>query len=205
MPQKKYLDKNPISVYLVSNFFKSLGTLLNIAINESKNCRSYLEIGCGEGELFKRLNTDIKDNFETIFGCDIDTAALTHAKTTVDWATFHCTSIYDVPKQFHDIDIAVCCEVLEHLHNPHIALDILAETCKEYAIISVPREPLWKILNMARGKYLRHFGNTPGHINHWSQGSMQQFLKTRFDIVQALSPLPWLMYLVRPKNLKSSL
>jgi hypothetical protein len=30
----------------------------------------------------------------------------------------------------------------------------------------VPREPIWRIGNMARGRYLGDLGNTPGHIQH---------------------------------------
>ena len=38
-----------------------------------------------------------------------------------------------------------------------------------WLLVSVPREPLWRGLNLARGSYLRELGNTPGHLNHWSK------------------------------------
>ena len=38
-----------------------------------------------------------------------------------------------------------------------------------HLLVSVPREPLWRALNVARGAYLRELGNTPGHVNHWSK------------------------------------
>ncbi len=40
-----------------------------------------------------------------------------------------------------------------------------------HLLVSVPREPLWRALNMARGAYWRELGNTPGHLNHWSRRS----------------------------------
>ena len=38
----------------------------------------------------------------------------------------------------------------------------------------MPREPLWRGLNMARGAYLKDLGNTPGHVNHWSKRSFHR-------------------------------
>ena len=38
-----------------------------------------------------------------------------------------------------------------------------------HLLVSVPREPLWRALNMLRGAYWRALGNTPGHLNHWSK------------------------------------
>ena len=40
-------------------------------------------------------------------------------------------------------------------------------------LVSVPREPLWRGLNMARGAYMRDLGNTPGHVNHWSKRALR--------------------------------
>ena len=45
-----------------------------------------------------------------------------------------------------------------------------------YLLVCVPREPLWRGLNMARGAYLKDLGNTPGHLNHWSKRSFVALL-----------------------------
>ncbi len=51
---------------------------------------------------------------------------------------------------------------------------------------------------MARGKYLRDFGNTTGHLNHWSKGALVRLLESRFGPVQEVkSPLPWTIVLAR--------
>ena len=67
-------------------------------------------------------------------------------------------------------------------------------------IISVPREPLWRILNMARCKYLSDFGNTPGHLQHWSKGGITALVQRYFEVVEVLSPLPWTMIHCRRKQ-----
>ena len=66
-----------------------------------------------------------------------------------------------------------------------------------WLLVSVPREPLWRALNMARGAYLRDLGNTPGHLNHWSKRSFARLLARHGEVVELRSPFPWTMALVR--------
>ena len=66
-----------------------------------------------------------------------------------------------------------------------------------WAIVSVPREPLWRALNLGRLKYLRDLGNTPGHLQHWSRRSFLSFLERRLEVVAVRSPVPWTMALCR--------
>lgn len=200
MPQEKYLSKNPIAAYLVGNFFDSLRTLLKQAIDELDQRHTYFEIGCGEGELFARLDTIVRNNFHRILGCDINREALAYARTRIPWARFLQASIYDLQAKDYSAEILICCEVLEHLADPEEAVNVLAGLCKGYAIVSAPREPVWRLMNMARCKYVKDFGNTPGHINHWSADGFCRLLSERFDIVKLLRPLPWTMLLLKPKE-----
>ena len=62
--------------------------------------------------------------------------------------------------------------------------------------MSVPREPVWRMLNMARGAYVRDLGNTPGHINHFSKRSFARVVARHGEIVEMRSPFPWTMALV---------
>ena len=52
-------------------------------------------------------------------------------------------------------------------------------------------------LNMARGAYVKDLGNTPGHVNHWSKRSFVSLLARHGEVVEARSPFPWTMLLVR--------
>ena len=63
--------------------------------------------------------------------------------------------------------------------------------------MSVPREPLWRMLNLARGAYVRDLGNTPGHVNHWSDAGFVALLARYGEVVEVRSPFPWTMLLVR--------
>jgi len=66
-----------------------------------------------------------------------------------------------------------------------------------HLLVSVPREPLWRALNLARGAYVRDLGNTPGHLNHWSRRAFVALLSRFGEVVQLRSPFPWTMVLVR--------
>ncbi|MDG2169878.1 MAG: hypothetical protein P8L44_18365, partial [Opitutales bacterium] len=68
----------------------------------------------------------------------------------------------------------------------------------DHYVFSVPREPIWRILNMARFKYLGDWGNTPGHLNHWSLNSFTKSVtENGFEIVEVLNPFPWIMVSLR--------
>ena len=98
--------------------------------------------------------------------------------------------------------LVVCCEVLEHLSDPEAGLVTVADLADPWAILSVPREPLWRALNLARLRYARDLGNTPWHLNHWSQDEFVAFLRRRMEVVEVRSPLPWTMALCRSRNHK---
>ena len=53
------------------------------------------------------------------------------------------------------------------------------------------------LLNMARGAYLREFGNTPGHVNHFTKRAFVRLLSRHGEVIEARSPFPWTMLLVR--------
>jgi 2-polyprenyl-3-methyl-5-hydroxy-6-metoxy-1,4-benzoquinol methylase len=94
----------------------------------------------------------------------------------------------------------ICCEVLEHLDEPHTALKALQKVVSNHIIMSVPREPLWRFLNLIRGKYILSAGNTPGHVQHWSRTAFLELVSQYFDVIEIRSPLPWVMVLCRSKR-----
>ena len=75
-----------------------------------------------------------------------------------------------------EFDMASAIEVLEHVPDPEHTVAEMARVAGRWLLVSVPREPLWRGLNMARGAYLRDLGNTPGHLNHWSKRSFVALL-----------------------------
>ena len=103
----------------------------------------------------------------------------------------------DLPFAANEFELAGAIEVLEHVPDPEHTVAEMARCASRHLLVSVPREPLWRMLNMARGAYLGEFGNTPGHLNHWSKRSFTKLLAQHGEVVEARSPFPWTMLLVR--------
>ena len=65
----------------------------------------------------------------------------------------------------------------------------------------MPKEPLWRILNVARGRYWSELGNTPGHLQHWSRPRLHsRCSRQRFEVIEVRNPLPWTMALCRARE-----
>jgi ubiquinone/menaquinone biosynthesis C-methylase UbiE len=157
------------------------------------------EIGCGEGELAIRL---ARRGLE-VRGSDASPQVIAEASRRARAAGFElelkATRVEELEPPGDAAELIVCCEVMEHLADPESALEIVARLANPWAIISVPMEPLWRFLNLARLKYVGELGNTPGHLHHWSRSGFVRFLERRLDLVELESPLPWTMALCRSR------
>jgi SAM-dependent methyltransferase len=92
-------------------------------------------------------------------------------------------------------DVAV--EVMEHLTEPRQGLAEMARVSTGHLVLSVPREPIFRGANMAGGRHLSDWGNTPGHLNHWSTPSFLKFVSQEAGIRAVEKPLPWTMVWAR--------
>ena len=189
----KYRTRNPIARWLMQGFLLGFDRL-----SSSIPPGPVLEVGCGEGELSMRLAA----RGHRVRGCDVSADVIDEARGRARSAglavEFWQCDIQDLTEQ-DAAPLVVCCEVLEHLRDPQAGLERLALLARPWLIVSVPREPLWRAMNMARGKYLGQLGNTPGHLNHWGRGAFLSQLGERFDIVETASPVPWTMALCKVK------
>lgn len=188
----KYRDLNPISKYMVSGFFHSIRELF-----DATNPTTVLDVGCGESLVLKSLEDLMQGR--SCYGIDHDPIEINDAKKNSPFCEFSVGSIYEIPFKDNFADLIFCTEVMEHLDHPDKALDELHRVTSNYAIFSVPNEPLWRILNMARFKYLSNLGNTPDHWNHWSSGAFKRFVGRKFTIIKELNPIPWNCLLCRKK------
>lgn len=189
----KYGTRNPIARMLVSNF---LDTVLDFV--RRTGAREAHEVGCGEGNLSNLISgagvADVRGSDFSV--TTIAAANATHARPGL---RFVQRSVYDLTAE-DSAELMVCCEVLEHLEHPRAALQRLVELSRPWCVLSVPREPIWRMLNMLRGQYLGDLGNTPGHIQHWSRTKFLALLREHFEIVAVRSPLPWTVVLCRTKH-----
>lgn len=184
----KYESKNFISRHLVNNYYKNVKSLLEL-IPEVNNAH---EIGIGEGYSTKRL----RDWIPSISGSEFVVELISRAKQNNPGSDIFQESVYDLQYDDSSVDLVFLLEVLEHLDYPEIALQEIKRISKRYLIIGVPNEPLWRILNFCRLKYVSDFGNTPGHLNHWSKGKFIELINKHYGKVIAVkSPIPWTIIL----------
>jgi SAM-dependent methyltransferase len=190
----KYSTSNPIEKRLVSGFLGQLDLLVT-----RSGARAAHEVGCGEGELAMRLaRRGLRVRGSDAYPEVIAEARERAAAAGID-VTYEATPVEELDPERHAAELIVCCEVLEHLDDPEAALEVLAGLARPWLIASVPREPLWRALNMARLKYVGELGNTPGHLGHWSKRGFVGMLGRRFEVVAVRSPLPWTMALCRAR------
>jgi SAM-dependent methyltransferase len=106
---------------------------------------------------------------------------------------FVCGSATELPFDDGRFDLVLFLEVLEHLPDPSRALREARRVCAGTLVASVPREPIWRLLNLLRGAYWRHLGNTPGHLQHWDTASFLTLLQECWSVKQLAAPWPWIM------------
>ena len=192
----KYDSKNPIVRFLMKNFNDSLSDFV-----ASVAPKRIHEIGCGEGFWAIQWNKKGIQATGSDFSKKIIEVAKINAKShKLSPKIFYVRNIYDLKPELDSSELIVCCEVLEHLEKPNLALLSLQSVTENYLILSVPREPIWRMLNIVRGKYLGSFGNTPGHVQHWSCKRFINLVSRYFDVEEVRKPLPWTMLLCKVKT-----
>jgi 2-polyprenyl-3-methyl-5-hydroxy-6-metoxy-1,4-benzoquinol methylase len=188
----KYGSANPVVKRLMGSFHATLDELWDQAAPES-----VLDVGCGEGVLTVQWADRLAGG--RVVGIDLDDPKLRaewdgRSRPNLEFRAEEATSLSFADDEF---DLACAIEVLEHVPEPEATVAEMARVARRHLLVSVPREPLWRGLNMARGAYLRDLGNTPGHVNHWSKQAFVSLLSRYGTVEEARSPFPWTMLLVR--------
>jgi 2-polyprenyl-3-methyl-5-hydroxy-6-metoxy-1,4-benzoquinol methylase len=188
----KYGSRNPVVRRLMANFEHHLADLL-----ASTDPQSVLDIGCGEGVLTHRWATELAPR--RVVGVDLDDPliAAEWAKRSAPNLEFVAHRAEALPFADDEFDVATAIEVLEHVPDPAHTVAEMARCASGHLLVSVPHEPLWRALNMARGAYWREWGNTPGHVNHFSKAAITALCARYGDVIETRSPFPWTMVLVR--------
>jgi SAM-dependent methyltransferase len=194
----KYGSGNPVVRRLMAGFERDLDELFGIAAPTS-----LLDVGCGEGVLVhswaQRLGA------ARVVGIDLEEESI-----QAGWSqrqapnleyrvmeTGDADRVENLPFADREFDLASAIEVLEHVPDPEHTVSEMARCAERHLLVSVPHEPLWRMLNMARGAYWPALGNTPGHLNHWSRRAFVEMLSRHGEVTQVRSPFPWTMLLVR--------
>ena len=162
--------RNPVSRLLVSRFDAAFFfDLIDVRQPMSLN-----EVGCAQDRITRVLARRYKVPLRAS-GLSKDLIAPLQDEDLPN-VEFLQRSIHGLKPGENHADMVICCEEMEHLEFPTQVLAVLRELNANHYLLSVPREPIWRLMNIARGRYLASFGNTPGHICHWSGRGFIRFL-----------------------------
>jgi len=182
----KYHTGNVLYQKLMHQFHQNLLSHIN-----KSGAKNILEIGCGEGYLAKVLEDNIDGLQYT--GFDIDEELVAFASQNMPAHTFTVGDVYNLEPYLElKYDLVIVSEVMEHLEYPEKALNQMCQLNSSQFLFTVPWEPVWRMLNLARLSYVKDFGNTPGHLQHWNKMSFKKFISKTFNVQQTFIVFPWI-------------
>lgn len=187
----KFGSRNPLVRHLMRGFLTAIDGCVTLA-----RPTSILEVGCGEGELIGHLARRFT-HLNRYAACDLSLDKLSSNLPRA--IECQVANAYALPYATASFDLVVCCEVLEHLEAPDQAIRELCRVSARHLLVSTPREPLWRALNLLRLAYWSDWGNTPGHVQHFSRNSLERLLSQQAKILRICSPIPWTVALCEHK------
>ncbi|UCG44094.1 MAG: class I SAM-dependent methyltransferase [candidate division WOR-3 bacterium] len=185
----KFQTRNPLARLLFDRFYKALRQVV-----ADLGPESLLDAGCGEGETLERLS-DLMPR--EVHGLDCNPACVEFAAARLPACRFHTGDVCRMDFPDGRFDTVLCLEVLEHLADPVRAMRELARVSRRHIVVSVPNEPVFRLTNLARGRYLRRWGDHPEHCQHWNRASLTEFLAGATDVASVRSSYPWLIAVCR--------
>ncbi|MEY2426737.1 MAG: hypothetical protein QOI61_2309 [Actinomycetota bacterium] len=186
----KEATKNPIERFMVDGF----GVALQRALPDT--ARRVLEVGCGEGRQLTAIGSRFPD--ADLIGLDLPDVELMEAWDGVASSMVQASAL-TLPFADNTFDLVLAIEVLEHLPDPEQAMREIARVASDAVVLSVPWEPVWRIGNFARGRYVRDLGNTPGHIQHFTRRGIAGLARRYLRVEAVMRPIPWTMIRARSK------
>jgi 2-polyprenyl-3-methyl-5-hydroxy-6-metoxy-1,4-benzoquinol methylase len=187
----KFQTRNPVARLLFGRFYDALGRIVAELRPES-----VLDAGCGEGETLERLHGLMP---REVHGFDNNPTCVQFAAARLPAYRFSTGDVCRMDFPDARFDTVLCLEVLEHLAEPAVALRELLRVSRMHVVISVPNEPLFRLTNLARGKYVGRWGDHPEHCQHWNRASLAEFLAGAAEVVVVQSSYPWLIAICRKR------
>jgi SAM-dependent methyltransferase len=178
----KEAASNPIERRLVSGFSSALLGLL------PDQPGLVLEVGCGEGGQLRKVARLAPG--AQLFGFDLPSDALAERWDGLA-ASMACGTAEALPYPDDTFDLVLALEVLEHVVDPDAVVREIARVASGVVVLSVPWEPAWRLGNLARGRYVRELGNTPGHVQHFGRRTFRALVDRHLTVTETRRPFPW--------------
>ncbi len=188
--QQKYESFNPLRKIFLRPFQRRFVNVLR-----SLQPKNLLEVGAGEGYLLSIIQRALPD--VPLRGLDVDSTIVNEGRRLFPKLDLRPGDIYRLPEADQSWEVVVASEVLEHLERPAKALAELKRVARRYIVLSVPWEPWFRLLNFARGKHLRRWGNHPEHLNTWSRSAFVSLVTGQLRVERVVAAFPWTIVVAR--------
>jgi ubiquinone/menaquinone biosynthesis C-methylase UbiE len=185
----KYASRNPLAAVLTRRFLASVDALLASAAPVS-----LLDVGCGEGVLAQRWAR--RWQALEILAVDREPLSAEWQRRAQPNLRFDVADACALPFADGEFDVVCGIELLEQVPAATLALAELVRVARSAVLVSVPREPLWRVLNVLRGAYVGWLGNPPGHVNHFSRRTFVSLAAEHGRVREVRCPLPWTIVLI---------
>lgn len=189
----KHHSANPLVRFMMERFHRALFECIALCTP-----REILDAGCGEGYTTGLVRARFPE--ASIVGLEPDPATLTVARRANPALDIRPGSIYAIFAAEKSFDLVMATEVLEHLDEPEKAIVECLRVSRRYCLFTVPSEPLWRVMNLARLAYVRRWGNTPGHVQHWNRRAFGKLLALHFAQVRLQTVFMWNVALCEKKD-----
>ena len=181
----KHTRKDPITKWAIGKF----NELLYSYVNKIKP-KKILDVGCGEGFTLKYLTK--KGKF-SLHGIDSSKEAIRLARKIAPKSRLRVGDVTKLPFKGNSFDIVLLLEILEHLENPKKIIKEVKRLAKKAVIISVPREPYFRIIEVIINPII---GGLPsGHINFWNSKKFEKLISEEFKKYEIARTTIWQMAL----------
>jgi SAM-dependent methyltransferase len=153
---------------------------------DSNGLRKVVDVGCGSG--YKLIN--YLGDFETV-GIETDPcfSQLIQMYPDRNWLiSGEPEKSFNPETHINDIDVVLCCDVIEHIVDPDDLLEYLIKLDAKYYIISTPcREVLCKgeRFSSVYGQHWHGPPLNPCHVREWTMSELSKYLSTRFEIISS--------------------
>lgn len=192
--KEKHLSKNLLLRLLMQKFNRDVVKTISRC-----NPKTVFDMGCGEGFTTRAIADAFPDARITAVDGEreyVDYALKHSRRPNISYAVGDLFAL-DAPDTYL-YDCVIANEVLEHLEDVPRALERLTHLSKRFVLVSVPNEPWFRIGNFLRGKYVLAFGNTPGHINHWTRSGLRRLAEQYGTVVCLKTSTFWNIALFDP-------
>lgn len=142
----------------------------------------------------------LKASNAQIHATDISPTCFADAQSNVssELVTFTAENVMINVPAAGPVEIVKCCEVQDYIDDSQNGFEALAALNRGPYFLR--REPLWRILKLARRAHIKDWVNSTCQLRHWSTRGLLKFISDRLTPISVRSPIPFSIVLCQPNG-----